>query len=575
MGFVIFYLMRLEPFTAYHKALQSGRFDHADRLFHSLARTYHSCTHSSSDVKELVPELFYLPDALLNRNNHPLGTRQDGQQVGDVVLPPWANDAPDFIAKHRAALESEHVSAHLHEWIDLIFGCKQRGKEAVDNLNVFFYLTYEVDLRGRSPAEVSALKAQINNFGQMPQQLLLTPHPQRRARPPPPSLLTQRRENQMVGPCAMMHFEAVPITLLALDEAVVMFDAGRRTVVHRVEGHRKGEAFKLSATGSIIGDEAKASRLTAFAPNLPLARAVTLAGADVRGRDALLVSGGHWDNSLCISLAHGGGGTRHRLCHHTDVVTSVAVSSCGRWLLSGSLDSTALLWSLGEAGLHSTLNAAASSGAQHHAAAARFTPAHVLRGHAAAVLCVGLSSVLRLAASGSRDGTTALYTLRDGKRVRKLREPSGAEIEQLLLCDSGGYVVAVAAAGSRMHLFTLNGLLAWSWEAEGAGCSAVRLSLNGDVLLCGFDDGSLCAWRLHDRQPLCHFTSAPAPITCLAISPLDGCLVVGTSRAELLIYPALWTTDYSADEADAIAAGPFFRAASAPEEVAAAVPWGM
>ena len=37
MGFVLYYLMRVEPFTQYHKALQSGRFDHADRLFHSLA----------------------------------------------------------------------------------------------------------------------------------------------------------------------------------------------------------------------------------------------------------------------------------------------------------------------------------------------------------------------------------------------------------------------------------------------------------------------------------------------------------------------------------------------------------
>ena len=75
-----------------------------------------------------------------------LGTRQDGQKVDDVVLPKWAKDAPDFIAKHRAALESEHVSAHLHQWIDLVFGYKQRGKAAEEALNVFFYLTYEVRL---------------------------------------------------------------------------------------------------------------------------------------------------------------------------------------------------------------------------------------------------------------------------------------------------------------------------------------------------------------------------------------------------------------------------------------------
>jgi hypothetical protein len=39
-----------------------------------------------------------------------------------VELPPWAENPVDFVHKHRKALESEHVSTHLHEWIDLIFG---------------------------------------------------------------------------------------------------------------------------------------------------------------------------------------------------------------------------------------------------------------------------------------------------------------------------------------------------------------------------------------------------------------------------------------------------------------------
>ena len=57
--------------------------------------------------------------------------------------------------------------------------------------------------------------------------------------------------------------------------------------------------------------------------------------------------------------------------------------------------------------------------------------AALLPGAEGAVLSVAISSALRLCASGSVDGTVALYTLRDGKRVRVLREPSSASVEQV------------------------------------------------------------------------------------------------------------------------------------------------
>ncbi|KAK2725756.1 hypothetical protein QYM36_000293 [Artemia franciscana] len=176
------YLIRLEPFTQHFLNLQGGHFDLADRMFHSVREAWYSAAkHNMADVKELIPEFFYLPDFLVNTNHFDLGTKQSGVQVDAVELPPWAkNDPREFIRVHREALECDYVSAHLHEWIDLIFGFKQQGQAAVDAVNVFHHLFYEgnVDIYSiEDPLKRNAIIGFINNFGQTPKPLFKKPHP--------------------------------------------------------------------------------------------------------------------------------------------------------------------------------------------------------------------------------------------------------------------------------------------------------------------------------------------------------------------------------------------------------------
>ncbi|KAK3694287.1 hypothetical protein B0T22DRAFT_369668 [Podospora appendiculata] len=177
------YLIRLPPFVDSYILLQGGSFDHPDRLFFSIEGAWSSASkENGSDIRELIPEFFYLPEFLSNINGYNFGVRQgDAGRVDNVVLPPWAKGDPKiFIAKHREALESPYVSQKLHQWIDLVFGYKQRGEAAVENLNVFHPLSYKgaKDLDNiTDPQERAITTGIIHNFGQTPHQVFTRPHP--------------------------------------------------------------------------------------------------------------------------------------------------------------------------------------------------------------------------------------------------------------------------------------------------------------------------------------------------------------------------------------------------------------
>ena len=178
-GIVLHYMVRLPPFTGEFVKFQDGNFDLPDRSFHSLATSWKMASElSASDVKELIPELFYLPEMFRNNEQLRLGTRQNGGVVNNVDLPPWSGgNARTFVRVHRQALESPLVRAELAHWIDLVFGYKQKGAAALEACNVFHPATYPGEVGGEDDVEAQARQTMVATYGQTPLQLFFSPHP--------------------------------------------------------------------------------------------------------------------------------------------------------------------------------------------------------------------------------------------------------------------------------------------------------------------------------------------------------------------------------------------------------------
>ncbi|XP_012161091.1 uncharacterized protein LOC101454375 [Ceratitis capitata] len=181
-GTVLHFLVRVPPFTSYFLRYQDNNFDLPDRTFHSLNTTWNLASRDSpTDVKELIPEFFCLPEMFENFERFDFGCRQNGERVEDVQLPPWCQrDARLFVLIHRQALEAELARNQLHHWVDLIFGYKQSGENAVEAINVFHPATYPsfLDSITSDPIELKAVETMIKTYGQMPRQLFKNAHPQ-------------------------------------------------------------------------------------------------------------------------------------------------------------------------------------------------------------------------------------------------------------------------------------------------------------------------------------------------------------------------------------------------------------
>ena len=169
-GFVLYYLVRIDPFTSGQIKLQSGQFDAPKRMFSNF-ENYLLAINTSEENRELTPEFFANYEIFLNLNYLNLGyMKEDDLIIGDLDTGD-KNGIAEFIINMRKNLEKVNILP----WVDNVFGANQ---DYIDEegtiINLFSRSSYEqfynyeqmkVELKkkGKNKSEIiNIIKDQIN-----------------------------------------------------------------------------------------------------------------------------------------------------------------------------------------------------------------------------------------------------------------------------------------------------------------------------------------------------------------------------------------------------------------------------
>lgn len=208
--------------------------------------------------------------------------------------------------------------------------------------------------------------------------------------------------------------------------------------------------------------------------------------------------GGHADNSVKL-ISTDGAKTIETAEGHCAPVTCLALSPDSNYLVTGSQDTTVILWRIHRASTSQSSSISeprTSSGTPSSSSSGAFPnniadssrrrhiegPMHVLRGHAKEIICCCVNSDLGIVASCSYSSGVLLHSIRRGRLIRRL-----LGVDAHLVClSSGGVIMTWNKLDQRLCTFTVNGLPIASTNLSFPGTiSCMDISVDGESALIG------------------------------------------------------------------------------------------
>jgi hypothetical protein len=476
----------------------------------SIPEAFDSAMHSNTNYSEIIPEFYFMPELF----------------ESNVELPKWANgSAMNFIYLHRKALESPIVTKSLPEWIDLIWGCKQKGSDADLSFNTFRPELYSSYI----PKPSEDILSLRESYGLIPDQLFLSRHPSRTfSDQEPPSFPLDR-----------------PITVELPTDSDICFariDYDENLTYQIGFVNDNGDLVQLRL--NFLKHQRSSSSPSATKKQLPPNSEMTLSNSQdslteeqrlripifsdfakplhpqyfaIFGHALAICDGEHsWvtilntENGICRTIHH----------HDSDVICTARQ---GIWLVT--------------AGRDAILNVFQISNLK--------SPYFRIPLYHDEITCCNVNADFSLIASGTRDGFLVLSSLTRGSNV-KVVDLGGCRPYSVIITRNWGFVVVVSTKleGGRLEhiiaVYTMNGFFIRSKQIPGplAAWTSWTNSDGFDWLIIASDQGKLAFAEVVELELMFvkGYVAIP-PVIAIRYLPGEFGIIVISGKGEVTLIP--------------------------------------